>query len=619
MIGRLLLLLLLLTLTHCSSPVSDQILSGRFNFSPVIDHHSFAQPNEARIEHLSLDLRVDFERKMLAGFVKIRLAEHNVAKLYLDTKDLDIERVLIDDRLAVFRLHEADPILGRKLEIDIRSNDRFVKVYYRTSPKAAGLQWLEPEQTAGKVRPFLFTQSQPILARTWIPCQDSPRIRFTYDAKITVPKGFMALMSAQNPTSISPTGVYSFRQEIPIPSYLMALVVGEIAFKPIGKRTGVYAEPSMLEKAYYEFFDLEKMLLTAEKLYGRYRWGRYDLMVLPPSFPFGGMENPMLTFVNPTIIAGDRSLVSLVAHELAHSWSGNLVTNATWDDFWINEGFTVYFEYRIMEDVYGRDFSEMLAKISLNELKALLKEMKNNEDTKLKINLKGRDPDEGMTSIAYDKGYFLLRKIEEKVGREKWDAFLRTYFDRFAFQSITTEEFIFYLEKNLLTEQQMREIRLDDWIYGVGLPDNCPEIQSKLMDEAERLADQFAAGQITAKQLSSDWSYAQWVIFFNRLPAPLPVEKLADLDKTFGFSKSKNFEILAEWFKHCISSRYQAAYPFIEQFLLSVGRRKYVRPIYLAMSKIPELRPMAEATYNKARPTYHYITYSAVDEIFTKF
>ncbi|MBL0317256.1 MAG: hypothetical protein IPP69_16430 [Flavobacteriales bacterium] len=301
-----------------------------------------------------------------------------------------------------------------------------VEIDYKTSPDAEALLWVEGE------KPFLFTQSQAILARTWVPCQDSPGVRITYNADVTVPSDLMALMSAENPQQKSSDGKYHFKMDQPIPSYLMALAVGDVVFREIGPRTGVYAIPSLADAAANEFSDMQKMVDEAEKLYGSYVWGRYDLLILPPAFPFGGMENPKLTFATPTIIAGDKSLVSLVAHELAHSWSGNLVTNSTWDDFWLNEGFTVYFEQRIMEAVYGRERSEMLATLSRQDLDATIADISTSEhpeDSKLKLALEGRSPDDGMTDIAYNKGYFFLRLIEETVGRERFDKFLKVFYN----------------------------------------------------------------------------------------------------------------------------------------------------------------------------------------------
>ncbi|MFN3875629.1 MAG: aminopeptidase, partial [Flavobacteriales bacterium] len=261
-----------------------------------MDPHSHARPQEARITHLSLDITVDMDRERISGTARYAIAAAPGAeRILFDTDGLRIERVAVDGREAPFALGDSS-FLGRALEVPIGSGAKEVAITYATGPQASALQWLKPQQTAGKTAPFLFTQGQAILTRSWIPIQDSPGIRVTYDAKVRVPPGLMALMSAENPTAKSADGAYTFRMEQPIPAYLIALAIGDIAFQPIGPRTGVYAEPSVVEKAAWEFADMERMLETAEQLYGPYRWGRYDVIVLPPSFPFGGMENPRLTF-----------------------------------------------------------------------------------------------------------------------------------------------------------------------------------------------------------------------------------------------------------------------------------------------------------------------------------
>ncbi|MEM7350532.1 MAG: M1 family aminopeptidase/hydrolase, partial [Acidobacteriota bacterium] len=388
---------------------------------PMHDVHSYARPEQIIIEHLDLDLSVDFDAQTLAGRASLTVQQRTEAQhLHLDTRDLDIRAVYLDDATEPthFELAEADPFLGQELTIDIEPTTQVVHIDYASRPEAAAVQWLDPAQTSGGEHPFLFTQSQAILARTWVPCQDSPAVRFTYEATIRVPPPLIAVMSAENPTEPSADGVYHFRMPQAIPSYLLALAVGDLAFRPLGERAGVFAEPGVVEKAAYEFAETEEMMTSVERLYGPYLWGRFDILVLPPSFPFGGMENPRLTFATPTILAGDRSLVALIAHELAHSWSGNLVTNATWNDFWLNEGFTVYLERRIMEELHGEAYATMLTALGQQDLEQQVARLADvQRDTHLFLDLAGRDPDDGMTDIAYEKGYFFLRMLEEAVGR----------------------------------------------------------------------------------------------------------------------------------------------------------------------------------------------------------
>jgi leukotriene-A4 hydrolase len=335
------------------------------------DLHSYAKPHESRVKHLQWTATVDFKSRTISAVASWSLeSAANADSVVLDMKDLHIHRITLNGKTpAEYHIGKKDAILGQALSIALVPNTHTVEIEYATDPAAEAVQWLNPQQTTGKTFPFLFTQSEAILARSWVPCQDTPGVRFTYEADVAVPKDLLALMSASNPQEKNSTGHYHFEMKQSISSYLLALAVGDIGFKPISARSGVYAEKSIADQAAWEFADLEKMISGAEALYGPYRWERYDVLVLPPSFPFGGMENPRLTFATPTILAGDRSLTSLIAHELAHSWSGNLVTNATWNDFWLNEGFTVYFETRIMEKLYGKDYSEMLASLNLQDLK----------------------------------------------------------------------------------------------------------------------------------------------------------------------------------------------------------------------------------------------------------
>ena len=597
--------------TTTTTPVTEQNVS-------VPPTHSWARPEEAAVEHLTLDLGVDFTKKQLAGKATLRIKNSgNANKLVLDTRDLTISRITRDDGTAAnYRVGDVQGTFGAPLEIDITPQTKSVTIEYVSSPSAAALQWLEPPQTAGKKYPFLLSQSQSILARTWVPIQDTPSVRFTYDATLRVPKELMAVMSASNPTAKTADGVYKFSMPQPIPSYLLAISVGDLAFRSLGRNTGVYAEPSVVERAAKEFVDTQKMVAAAEELYGPYRWGRYDMLVLPPSFPFGGMENPRLTFLTPTMIAGDRSLVSLIAHELAHSWSGNLVTNATWNDFWLNEGFTTYIERRISEKVYGKDHAEMLWTLGLKELRDEFESLPD-ADEHLVLNLTGRDPDEGSTQVPYEKGALFLRLIEQTAGRDKFDAFLRKYFDDHAFQTMTTDRFVQLLRERLLVPNKVDEtaLQMSAWLHGPGLPPNAPLAKSEAFAKVEAQAKAAASGTAPATLQTAGWTTQEWLHFIHSLPKDIGAEKMAQLDQQFGFTKSGNNEILAAWLELAVDNRYETAYPALEQFLTSQGRRKFLKPLYTKLAGTPEGLERAKQIYAKARPTYHSVSVQTIDEI----
>ncbi|MFC6999548.1 M1 family metallopeptidase [Rufibacter roseus] len=582
------------------------------------DPHSFSKPKEAKITHVDWVLKIDFSLKKISGAGTYFVQHKNAPEVVLDVKGILIQKVTLDDNPEgiEFKLSEENPILGNGLHIPLKQGTEKVVIHFETQPDAAALQWLEPSQTAGKVFPFLFTQSQAILARTWLPCQDSPSVRFTYTAQVTIPPHLLPLMSADNPQCKNETGIYYFMMEQPIPSYLLSLAVGDLEFAPVGGRCGVYAEPVSLENAAWEFAETEKMLKTAEQLYGHYLWGRYDLLVLPPSFPFGGMENPKLTFATPTIIAGDRSLTSLVAHELAHSWSGNLVTNATWNDFWLNEGFTVYFERRIMEHLYGQEYAEMLHTLGYQDLLQTLKELPEH-DTSLKLDLSGRDPDEGLTEIAYEKGNYFLRHLERLVGREKFDQFVTTYFSTFSFQSMDTECFIEFLEKELINgnEELRQQVNLNAWIYSPGLPATIPAPQAVLFEKVEQELQRWREGTKPVELETSNWSSHEWQYFLRSLPSEITESKLSELDQAYNFTQSGNSEVLAEWLLIAVHHQYQSAYEALENFLTHVGRRKFLMPLYKALLHTQEGTALAKKIYSKARPNYHAVAYTSIDQL----
>ncbi|MBB5684629.1 M1 family metallopeptidase [Sphingobium boeckii] len=621
--------LLCCTLAACGGPKQEQNTSAPQTSTVLIsdeaqDLHSYARPQEARVRHVSLDLTVDFDRKIMEGTAALDLDVAKDAKqVVLDDKGLVVSQVTDKEgRQLPFAIGKADPILGAPLTVQLGGTQHIV-VHYASAPGAAALQWLSPAQTAGKTSPYLFSQGQATLNRTWIPTQDSPGIRQTWDATITVPEELKAVMSAE---MLTPDGeesdggrIFRFKEDKPVAPYLIAIAVGDLAFKKIGPRTGVWTEPSMLEKSAAEFANLETFVSTAESLYGPYRWGRYDLLVLPPSFPFGGMENPRLTFVTPTVLAGDKSLVSLIAHELAHSWSGNLVTNATWNDFWLNEGFTVYFENRIMEAMEGKERAAMLADLGWSDMQTAATDAGGwgAPDSRLHLDLKGRDPDDGMTDIAYEKGAVFLRTIEQAVGRERWDAYLRSYFDRFAFQPQTSAGLLADMRAHLFKGDKALEdkIGLDAWVYQPGLPKNAVHVTSSAFVQVDAAAKAFAGGGSASAIPNQAWSTQQYQRFLNTLPRTLPAPKLAELDIAWKLSSSGNSEIRFAWLMLAIGNRYPPAAASADQFLTSMGRRKFVDPLFKALqAQGPWGMPLAKSIYTKARPGYHSVTATTVDK-----
>ena len=592
---------------------------------PSRDVHSYAQPDKVVIRDIGLDLKVDFEAKQLQGRADLALEWIDPAarELVLDTRDLTIERVSgkgEDGRW--FKLDhvvgETDAHLGQKLTITLRRPYENVRIRYRTSPQASGLQWLEPSMTAGKRHPFMFSQSQAVHARSWVPLQDTPSVRYTYSARVRTDASLMALMSADNPPDEPRDGDYVFRMRQPIPSYLMAIAVGDVVFKPISERSGIWAEPATLEAAHAEFIDTEAMIAATEALYGPYRWERYDLLVLPPSFPYGGMENPRLSFITPTVIVGDKSLVSLIAHELAHSWSGNLVTNARWADMWLNEGFTSYVENRIIEALYGEDVAAMERVINQDSLRREIKRMPKAAQVLAPSPVAGSDPEGTLSSVAYDKGAWFLGFLESRVGREAFDTFLRGYFEHFAFQSIETGQFLAYLRENLLQQfpEAVTEKELEAWLFQHGIPANAPAASSARLVAVEEARKRWLAGQVPAEEIdTSRWVSQEWVHFLEGLPAKLSNEQLVELDQAFRLTTSHNGEILMRWFPLTVRSGYFEARPAIAEFLQTNGRRKLIMPVYEALVASRDGREFARQVFEQARPGYHPITTASVEAV----
>ncbi|MGZ3428258.1 MAG: M1 family metallopeptidase, partial [Polyangia bacterium] len=545
----------------------------------------------------------------LACVAELTLRGHSDA-IDLDTRDLTIESV--DDGAAAlgWQLAPAEPILGARLRVELGGGTRRVRIRYRTSPDASALQWLTPAQTAGGVHPFLFSQCQAIHARSLVPLQDTPRVRITFDAELRVPPALRVLMAAADAGPSSTDSRWTMPQ--PIPPYLLAFAVGDLVGRDVGPRSRVWAEPSVVDAAAWEFAEVDDMLTTAERLFGPYDWERFDILTMPPSFPYGGMENPRLTFLTPTLLAGDRSLVSVVAHELAHSWTGNLVSNASAEHFWLNEGFTVFAERRIVEALYGAETCALQAALGRRSLdEALVRFEARPELTRLRTRLDGVDPDEVFSEVPYEKGYLFLRALEEAAGREAFDRFLRAYVTEHRFGAIDSDDFARLCERVL--PGALQKVDGAAWLDGPGLPANAPTLRARKLEAVERAAAASAGGEpLPSADETGDWSPTEWELYLEALPRPFA--RCAELDERFALTEKGNYEVLVAWLLLAIESHFDVVLPRVEEVLGRVGRMKYLRPLYGAMIKRGgAVRERAARLFAATRDGYHPIAKQVVE------
>ncbi|MGH8125087.1 MAG: M1 family metallopeptidase [Rhodanobacteraceae bacterium] len=591
------------------------------------DPHSWAQPQDVVVKHIDLRLRVDFPHQQLESVAILTLDWKNADahELILDTSALKIASIEVVDgaghaHALHYALADAAPSMGSKLTIAASGHPQKVRIAYTTSPDASGLQWLEPAQTTDKKAPFLFSQSESVHARSWVPCQDSPAIRFTWRAHVTAPKDIRVAMSAPNDPAHPLDGSFDFTQTHPVPSYLLAIAAGDLAVRKTGPRSAVYAEPSVVAKAAHEFEDTERMIETADALYGPYRWGRYDILVLPSSFPYGGMENPNMTFATPTVLVGDKSLVSLVAHELAHSWSGNLVTAASWRDIWLNEGVTTYVQGRITEALYGERQAREETLLAIRNLEKTIAAMPENAQ-RLAPAPRKIDADDELSDVAYDKGSWFLRTLEQKFGRGDFDEYLRGYFDHFAWHSISTEQMLAYLEQHLIGKHSGRMSRdeVHAWIYGAGIPKEAPIPDSPRFDTIDQVRTAFLDGHLAADRLDARaWNTQEWMYFLDRLPDTSSLAKMQELDAAWQLTGTPNDEIGMRWYVHAIAVGDKAVWPAAAEHMTRIGRLYLTMPIYKVLVQTPEGFACAEQVYAKAKDGYHPLTRMAVEKLFAK-
>ena len=577
------------------------------------DPHSHTDLTQPRQKHLVWKAEVDFAARTIHATATLRF-DRGGAPVDLDSRGLAVESVTsVDGRPLAFELGPSEPILGERLRVTLAPGVDTCVIRYRTGPDASALQWLEPEQTAGGKAPFLYSQCQAIHARSVVPLQDTPRLRITYEAELTVPAALRGLMAAGavDRKVRGDKAVERYRMDEPIPPYLFAFAVGDLASRDIGPRSRVWAEPSVVVGAAHEFAGVDRMLTSAEALFGPYPWGRFDLLVLPPSFPYGGMENPRLTFLTPTLLTGDRSLVNVVAHELSHSWTGNLVSNATAEDFWLTEGFTVFAERRILEVLEGPELVALHAAVGRQALDEAVANFRDRPQlTRLRTRLQGVDPDDAFSQVPYEKGFLFLRALEDAVGREAFDRFLKKYMDTFRFQSVTTEELLELIRTEL--PGALEAVNAPKWIDGEGVPAGAPVARSSRLEAVEALKTELPA------PAAKEWSPWEWQVYLNHLPRPSPPELMTALDRRFNLTEAANPEVLVAWLTVAIRSGYPPAVRRAETLLGEVGRMKYLKPLYAALIAGPGTRSLAEAWAQRYRKRYHVIAVAGVESLLRK-
>ncbi|KAL8951086.1 MAG: hypothetical protein Q9222_002926 [Ikaeria aurantiellina] len=588
------------------------------------DPNTLSNYNDFRTTNTVANFEIDFERKRLKGNVILQLDSINdieTKDIILDTSHLHIDDVsLKGETLSEWQLLPRSEPYGSPLKISIdkavekgKSIELDIKV--QTTEKCTALQWLTPAQTSNKKHPYMFSQCQAIHARSLFPCQDTPDVKSTFEFNIRSPLPVIASglptgvvsdsQTSDDKDAAAPkTPLYTFTQSLPIPSYLFALASGDIATALIGPRSTVATGPDELQASQWELSSsTETFIRTAESLIYPYAWTTYNVLILPPSFPYGGMENPVYTFATPTIISGDRQNVDVIAHELSHSWSGNLVSNASWEHFWLNEGWTTYLERRIQMGVHGggeayRDFSSIIGWKALEDSVEQFG-TKDEEYTKLVIDLQGKDPDDAFSSVPYEKGFHFLYYLEKLVGMSKWDKFIPHYFTKYRGKSLDSYEFkstlLEYFEKdNQVSKKLTEEVDWDAWFYKPGLPPK-PEFDTSMVDVCYALAEKWKSFHDSPEGTTMDsfepsskdiegWAANQIVVFLERiqsLDTPLSKSAVHTMGETYGFIKSMNVEIVSRYLAVGLVAKSEEVMEPTAVLLGRVGRMKFVRPLYV--------------------------------------
>jgi aminopeptidase N len=582
------------------------------------DPTSYTDLTQGRIKHIDFHIQADFSSRILDIEATYQLQQAIQGSLFLDTFKLEMKDAHVNGRKLEWEFDKSDDVLGRRLYLKNLDNESSFTLKFRTSPEARALQWMNASQTAGGKHPFLFSQCQASNARSVFPCQDTPSVRFTYSAEVEVPKELTAVMAAEQVQASKGSGKFSFKMPQPIPSYLFAIAVANLEFRELGPRTGIYAEPETIEAAAWEFAETEKTMVEAEKLLGPYLWGRYDMVVLPPSFPFGGMENPRLTFLTPTAILGTRGQANLVTHELAHAWTGNLVTNATWQDFWLNEGWTTYAEQRVTEILEGKDVVDLNAVYDEKRTFEIMHRAgMDSPATCLKVPANDEKDGDSMTSqLAYTKGCFFLKECEYAVGRERFDAFIQKYMKSFQFKSITTEQFLDFLKAEL--PEVFKKVDVETWIYKPGMPDTWHKPKSHLYDEVGKALVDLEQGRLPTKEQVKDWHRYQMLSFLQGLPKTLPVENCKKLEDILELEKRNDDYFYAYYYAVCIASGYQEIMPRVEKFFEKIGRMLYLMPVARAMMETEWSRGLIRPLFERVRERHHPVTVAMMDMLLKK-
>lgn len=610
------------------------------------DPNTLSNYNAWRTKHTTANFEIDFDAKHLKGDVTLSLERlaRSESSITLDTSYLDVSSVKVQGEEAKFELTSSrQGPYGSPLKIIVSEKHQGpqfdVNISVKTTKDCTALQWMTPAQTSNKKHPYMFSQCQAIHARSLFPCQDTPDVKSTYTFNI---RSSLPVLASGLPTGARDfkhgqegkpgTLLYTFNQPIPMASYLFALASGDLASASIGPRSSVWTGPEELTACQWEFAaDTEKYIQTAESIVSPYAWTQYNILVLPPSFPYGGMENPIFTFATPTVVSGDRQNVDVIAHELSHSWSGNLVSNASWEHFWLNEGWTTYLERRLQAAIHGgfqhRDFSAIIGWKALTD--SINQFGTDHEFTKLIPNLKGQDPDDAFSSIPYEKGFTFLLHLEKLLGLEKWDAFIPHYFKTYSRKSVDSYEFkstlLAFFATDATATEKLNSLEWDSWFYSPGFPPK-PDFDTSLVDECYDLAAKWTAAVHAPRSFTphpadvEGWTANQLLVFLETLQTASPLltpQLVQSLGAAYSLRSSRNVEVLSRYYVLGLKAGDEVVYQPAAELLSRVGRMKFVRPLFKGLLRRDA--GLARRTVEANREFYHPICWGMIEKILKEF